>query len=225
MVSGGAPPSWLRAHLRQAERVRALLDQDVAPLAPNSRFDDDDNDDDDDDAPARSVPPPRAPVRPSASAALCPTCGLCTDHQRCERCGTDMREALSLWQQAGARASEQQQLASHFEGVLMHAWRAREDGSQSADDPTGSIDVSEVAATLPCSTPAHCDGEPCAVCLRELRSVSAAADCDPSGAADEDSVVLPPCFHRFHRACVRSWWQTRPAAVPCCPLCRTAVAC
>mmetsp|Transcript_35326 Transcript_35326/g.94074 ORF Transcript_35326/g.94074 Transcript_35326/m.94074 type:complete len:150 (+) Transcript_35326:81-530(+) len=66
----------------------------------------------------------------------------------------------------------------------------------------------ELVAGLPEVRPEDLDGERCSVCLADYEA--------------EHSVVILPCAHTFHRACVSRWLLERR---PACPLCHVEWVC
>ncbi|WMV60280.1 hypothetical protein MTR67_053665 [Solanum verrucosum] len=54
----------------------------------------------------------------------------------------------------------------------------------------------------------------CCICLGEFEK-------QDNGDADDDTITLPTCYHRFHATCIMSWLLL--AKKNTCPFCRTCI--
>ncbi|KAH0707869.1 hypothetical protein KY289_012945 [Solanum tuberosum] len=54
----------------------------------------------------------------------------------------------------------------------------------------------------------------CCICLGEFEK-------QDNGDADDDTITLPTCYHRFHTTCIMSWLLL--AKKNACPFCRTCI--
>mmetsp|Transcript_28477 Transcript_28477/g.75299 ORF Transcript_28477/g.75299 Transcript_28477/m.75299 type:complete len:214 (+) Transcript_28477:190-831(+) len=169
-------------------------------------------------------------TEPAPVSALCPCCGLCTTQTHCERCGAPMLEALEVWRSAGV-CPETQSSSTYQPGMppenINGDWAALRRGMASLAELSTGLVATEASGTagVHMTTTQETTREGLAEKVLSLLSVRK-IERDPEDESEcqvclvafcaGDELLILPCSHSYHRACIVRWLQAQTT----CPLCK-----